>query len=567
MVNVCVESDRIQIRTPKSDPDFMLNLDRCRSLPGRRFDGQLKLWHVPATPSAAVRLVEMWGSSLVMDEGVRELLGENRSIENAARHKSGDAVEPIPGEVLPAWDHQKRAFWFAKDLNAVLLNMGMGTGKTKCAIDILRESGAKKILVLAPLGVCAVWDKQIRLHTNTKIGLALLDKGSVKDKKAKATLALSIGKHAYDPIVGGSVSPVIIVINYESARREPFKKWSLEQEWDFVVLDESHKIKASGSQISTYCSSLRRRAKRRLCLTGTPCPNNPLDLYGQYRFLDPGIFGTSYALFQAHYAIMGGHRVTYKVAGKSVSKPVQIMGFQNQDEMARRMDSIAFSARSEDVLDLPPAIHVERFVHLDEKESAAYKQIHNQLIFFLQSGDAITATNILVKMIRLQQITSGFIQNVEDGLFERIGTSKENELLEILEGIGNEPVAVMCRFIQDLRSVEYCAKKLGRSYGEVSGARKDVSGEWEDGDGDVLGVQIAAGSLGISLVRARYCVLLGVDYSPGNYEQALARVRRPGQTKPVTYIHIIAENTIDVKIREALERKMGAVEYLREKLT
>ncbi len=560
-VVVCVESDRIQIRTPKRDPNFMLNLDRCRSLPGRRFDKKLKLWHLPATPAAAKRCLDMWGTSLVMDDGVRELLGENRSIENAARHKSSDAVEPIPGEVLPAWDHQKRAFWFAKDLNAVLLNMGMGTGKTKCAIDILRESGAKKILVIAPLGVCAVWDKQIRLHTNTKIGLAILDKGSVKDKKLNAISMLEYA-HEY---------PVIIVINYESARREPFKKWSLDQEWDFVVLDESHKIKASGSLISSYCSSLRSRAKRRLCLTGTPMSKDPLDLYGQYRFLDPGIFGTSFALFQAHYAIMGGHKVSYtvKVDGEDMTKQkaVQILGFQNQDEMARRMDSIAFSARSEDVLDLPPAMHVERFVHLDERESVAYKQMHNQLVVFLQSGEPITATNILVKLIRLQQITSGFIQNVEDGLFERLGTSKQDELLEVLEGIGPEPVAVMCRFIEDLRSVEYCAKKLERSYGEVSGARKDVKGEWEEGDGDVLGVQIAAGSLGISLVRARYCVLLGVDYSPGNYEQALARVRRPGQTQPVTYIHIIAEDTIDVTIREALSRKRGAVAYLTEKLT
>ncbi len=560
-INVCVESDRIQIRTPKSDPDFMLNLDRCRSLPGRIFDGQLKLWHVPATPAAATRLVEMWGGALEMDDGVRELLDENRSIVDAAQHKSSDSVDPIPGEVMPAWDHQKRAFWFAKDLNAVLLNMGMGTGKTKCAIDILRESGAKKILVLAPLGVCAVWKKQLVLHLGLELGAAaaVLDRGSVKEKLDRSRAAFFFAEN-HD-------GPVIIVINYESARREPFKKWSLAQEWDYVVLDESHKIKASGSQISTYCSSLRRRAKRRLCLTGTPCPNNPLDLYGQFRFLDPGIYGTSYALFQAHYAVMGGHRVTYKVRGQNVSKPVQIMGFQNQDEMARRMDSIAFTARSEDVLDLPPAMHVERFVHLDEKESAAYKQMHNQLVFFLQSGDSITATNVLVKLIRLQQITSGFIQNVEDGFFERLGTSKQDELLEVLEGIGDEPVAVFCRFVEDLRSVEYCTKKLGREYGEVSGARKDVSGEWEKGDGDILGVQIAAGSLGISLVRARYCVLLGVDYSPGNYEQALARVRRPGQTQPVTYIHIIAENTIDVKIREALARKLDAVEYLREKLT
>jgi len=506
----------------------------------------------------------MWGGSLILDDGTNELLEENRTIVSAAQHKSSDHVEPIPNEVLPAWTHQKRAFWFVKNLNAALLYMGMGTGKTKCAIDILRESGAQKTLILAPLGVCAVWDKQIRIHAGYKLGVSILDKGSVRDKTGEAKALLAIGEHAYD-------SPVVIVVNYESARREPFKKWSLEQEWDYVVLDESQKIKAPGSSISQYCSTLRTRAKKRLCLSGTPMPNNVLDLYGQFRFLDPGIYGTSFTLFQAHYAIMGGKEVSFiiKINGEDVekTKPVQVLGFQNQDEMAKRMDSITFTARSEDVLDLPPAMHVERFVHLDQKESAAYKLMHKQLVFFLKDGEAITATNILVKMIRLQQITSGFIQNVEDGLFERIGTSKEDELLEVLEGIGPEPVAVMCRFVEDLRSVEHCAKKLKRTYGEVSGARKDVKGEWEDGDGDVLGVQIAAGSLGISLVRARYCVLLGVDYSPGNYEQALARVRRPGQTKPVTYIHIIAEDTIDVLIREALAHKFDAVKYLTEKLT
>ena len=115
---------------------------------------------------------------------------------------------------------------------------------------------------------------------------------------------------------------------------------------DLIILDEAHRIKSAGSRISMFCSSLGRRAAMRLALSGTPLPHSPLDAYGLYRMLDPGIFGTSNAKFKERYAVM------------SSGEPAFVVGYKNLDELQARMNRIMMRVTKEDALDLPELMHV-----------------------------------------------------------------------------------------------------------------------------------------------------------------------------------------------------------------
>jgi len=82
----------------------------------------------------------------------------------------------------------------------------------------------------------------------------------------------------------------------------------------------------------------------------------------------------------------------------------------------------------------------------------------------------------------------------------------------------------------------------------------------------VLAVQIQAGGIGVNLTRARYSVFYSLGYSLGDYEQALARVHRPGQTRKCTHVHLISKGTVDEHVYKALQDKADVVEYILRKL-
>ena len=281
--------------------------------------------------------------------------------------------------------------------------------------------------------------------------------------------------------------------------------------------------------------------QRRLCLTGTPMPHSPMDIFMQYRFLDPSIFGNGYTRFRSEYAVMGGFE------GKVV------VAYQNEDKLARKVGEISMAVKKGDVLDLPPVVHQIIPVELSKIARAKY----NEFFFTLETeinDEIISADNVLVKLLRLQQITSGYLKSEVDGTIHRICEAKNTAVAEIIDNLpDNEPVVVFCRFTEDLKSVRACAGKAGRGYRELSGHNDELA-EWQS-LGGVLGVQIQSGGVGIDLTKAAYCIYYSTDYNLGNYEQSLARLDRGGQARSVTYYHLVAEKTVDKNIYEVLDKR------------
>ena len=420
------------------------------------------------------------------------------------------------------------------------------TGKSKIAVDLVVNREAKLTLVVCPSSVVNVWPKEFGIHAGREVRVLPLRKGSVKKRAEQAEQAIRQSK--------ATNTPLVLVINYESVWREAFSKMISKQDIDMMILDESHRIKSPGGKASTFCARLGRRANYRLCLTGTPTPHSPLDVYSQYRFLDPGIFGTSFARFRQRYAIMGGYG------------GYEIKGYQNTGEYESKFRSIAYNA-GKDVLDLPEAVHTTRTFELGSKTRKLYQSLEKSLWAEIESGE-ITVTNALTKLLRLQQLTGGAVTD-DEGNTTIVGTEKRDLLKDILQDLDpEEPVVVFARFRHDLDMIREVVESLPgkdedskRRYGELSGRQSDLTDRATMPENvDVLGVQIQSGGVGIDLTRARYAIYYSLGFSLGDYEQSQARIHRPGQDRSCVYMHLVAEGSVDEKVYGSLRARRKVID-------
>lgn len=451
--------------------------------------------------------------------------------------RTTDAPAPLPAgasKTPPLWSHQQQALQFIEGKTGAMLAMEMGTGKSAVAIHHADRMQCERILIVCPKSVATVWPKQFATHSARAWNVVTAADGA-NSKRIKTLQAALV-----------TPPPTAVVVNYDVLTQalgaEILKhagKFSL------LILDECHKLKSAAGKQSRFASRLADRIPRRLGLTGTPMPHSPLDVYAQFRAIDKRIYGTSHAAFRRKYAVMGGYQNR------------EVVSYENLDDLQKRFFWAAYRCKAADVLDLPPFIDVDRTCKLSPATRAVYKQMEDDLIAELDAG-IITADNALVKLLRLAQITSGHC-TTDDKELITLGAEKRTLFADVIDDIdAQEPLVAFARFRHDLQAIREVAEAAGRKCGELSGKHNDLEA-WENQHIDTLAVQLQAGGVGIDLTRARYCVYYSHDFSLGNYDQTRARVHRPGQNRHVTYIHLLAENSVDMYIRQALERRADIV--------
>ena len=258
----------------------------------------------------------------------------------------------------------------------------------------------------------------------------------------------------------------------------------------------------------------------------------------------------SFFNFKLKYALLGGWQ------GK------EIIQFINQDDLTERLDFSSVYVSKDTALDLPEEMDIDIELELSRKMNVLYKSLEKDFVAWVEeTGEAVTAANALTKLLRLQQLTSGFV-TTENGNNVQIDTTKADWLKDFLQDAG-EKVVVFCRFVQDLQTVREITDGLGLNYGEVSGRHNDLTSKATIKDEtDVLGVQIQAGGLGVDFSKASISVDYSVGFSLGDWEQARARLHRPGQLNKVTYYHLKAKRTVDFKLFEGFDKKKIIINYI-----
>lgn len=466
------------------------------------------------------------------------------------------------------WPAQEEALKFTLTHDAVMLDMDMGTGKTRVAIDSMMSRGSITALVVCPKAVMGVWPREFNKYAEPYDYVLFQRKAGESVRKT----AERLWDFLNPPAQGGQTVDArtrIIVINYESVWRKPLGDYLLRLadrgRLHMVVLDESHRAKAAGSKVSKYLAMLGRRVRWRMCLSGTPMANSPLDVYGQYRFLDRSIFGTSHDRFLQEYAVMGGPERNF------------IVGYKNQQDLIAKFRSIAYTCRMEDVADrlkLPPDLPPQVIpVQLPAKDMRTLRNLNDDFVAECEGG-FVTASNVLVRMLRMQQVCAGFCEVVDapmsDAEMVEVNHAKADALRSLLADVPpTDRVVVFCVFRHDLDEVRRVAVLEGRPTFELSGREHSLE-EWQksdytdDGKGAVLAVQVQAGSEGVDMTASSHAVYFSLPHSLAVYEQSKARLRRAGQTSSVTFTHLLAEGTVDEAMYESLQRKRDVIDSIRD---
>jgi SNF2 family DNA or RNA helicase len=444
----------------------------------------------------------------------------------------------------PLWGHQEAALDFCLDKPAAALFVCMGGGKSRVVIELLRQRRHKLTLIIAPKTVARnVWEGQLERFYDQPLRVLNLSDNATSAHKA-ARLALWLRRD--------DGYPGVVIVNYDTAWREPLAPLLLRTGFDFLVLDEMHRIKSPSGKASWYTRRLGVQTPYRIGLTGTPMPHKFYDIYAQYRALDPSIFGTSLVAFRLRYGKPSGYE------GKDWDLRREMV-----EPLNRAIYSIAFRV-DDSVLDLPEVLDIERVCELSASARSLYDGLKRDLIARLGAG-TITPANAMVLALRLQQLTGGTLKS-DDGTEHTVDTAKADLLGEILEDLDpREPVVVFCKFRADLNRVHEIAHDLKRRSAELSGSANHLD-MWLHGKADILACQIQSGGLGIDLTRARYAIFYSVGFNNGDYEQARARIHRPGQKGRATYYHLIAQSTIDRRVYQALRAKQDTARAVLEGL-
>lgn len=450
-------------------------------------------------------------------------------------------------------------FWIARRNGCVFVTGN--SGKTKPIFDtVVHDESFRLTLVVCPASVVSVWSRQYDVHVpkdlRSRIRVLGLTSAQTVARRARSL------RDVYESHVVGGNGQLIVATNTEAVWRGELAAVLKSLPIDLAVVDESQRIANPQSQITKFMANeIAPRSRRRVCLSGTPLGNGPQDAFGQFLFCEPAVFGQTITPFRARYCVMGGYENR------------QVVAYQNLQEFTARMGRVTSRVRVEDVVDLPEYTDNEISVTLGDEAKKIYVRLRDSFVAE-HAGGMVTATNAISKLLRLQQITSGFaaVTDVESDETRAVDvdTSKRDALVDIVDGVDrDEPLVVFCRFVKDLDAVREVALKTGRMSFEISGRVKQQE-EWErDVDkarasksqrAPIIAVQIKAGGVGIDLTRARYCVYYSLGYSLQDYEQSRARTRRPGQTRSVFYYHLVASGTVDVMVYRALRAKRDVVD-------
>ena len=437
----------------------------------------------------------------------------------------------------PLFPHQKKALDLVWKNRNFALSMEMGTAKTRIIIELMaflkRQGETKPWLVACPLSVVGVWAEQIRQYAPSLVPVKL-----VGDRYEREKLLATCGD--------------VYIINYEGVRLLSNKLE--DRPWAGFTCDESHRIKSRTSQQSKCCYGIGKKSDRRYLLTGTMITNNPLDAFGQFKFLDESILGSNFFAFQNRYAIM--------VTNGRARFPVK---FINLQDLANRIAPWTYRITKEEAkLGLPAKIYETRYVELPDNARKIYRQLGKELL--AEIGDkVVTAQIVLTKILRFSQITAGFVKT-EEGSEEELHERKIDELMDVL-GQAEGQCVVWTKFKKEMDMVGERLEKAGIGFATFSGdtsqeEREVILRRFRDNELKVFVGQIQAGGTGISLATASTCVYMSNPFSLGDRLQSEDRLHRIGQKNAVTYIDLICPGTIDETVIKILKNKKSMADII-----
>ena len=451
--------------------------------------------------------------------------------------------------------HQLKALEMSWDKKAFAYFMEMGTGKSKVLIDnisMLYDKGKiNGALIVAPKGVYKNWySAEIPTHMPDHIEKKAVLWQAMINKKQQQIL---------DTLFKPETDLHILIMNVEALSTKKgveFAAKFLNSHNCLMAIDESTTIKNPDAKRTKNIVGLGEKVKFKRILTGSPVTKSPLDLYKQCEFLDPWLLDhASYYTFRTRYAVMK----TAHFGGRSVQI---VAGYKNLAELSDKLKPFSYRVLKDDCLDLPKKTFMKRIVNLTPDQFKVYEQMKKQALAIL-NGKMITTANALTQLMRLQQITCGHFK-ADDGTTQELKSNRLDELIDVLGEIEGK-VVIWAHWQSDVKQI---TKAIVEEFGPDSfvdyygltpqeDRQKNIKRFQDDDKCRFFIGTPQTGGYGITLTAASNMIYYSNGYDLEKRQQSEARIDRIGQEKPMTYIDIICEDTVDERIVKALRKKVN----------
>lgn len=448
-------------------------------------------------------------------------------------------LKNINGNPPPFHNQHISQYWQQRSNHHALL-WEMGTGKTRAAIEgyrIKKSQGlVDKGLVVCPVSMLDKWVEQIETWGDNKAAIAL--KGTREQK-------LSTLKDDWDwycitfESLASMIDEILEIVN---------DRW-------FVILDEFTKIKNPKANRSRACIKLGRITKYKAVLSGTPITQHAYDIFTPYLFLDNGkTFGVNYDEFLETYYWAQGY--------KKVAKTGTL------DKISNKIYDSATRFLKKECIDIPDKVYDTRLLDLPPYNREKYNEMVKWCITQIEGSTKVTAAVILTQLLRLSQITSGFVVDTLGKNVPFDENPKIDALSEILDESNESKIIVWCRFIHDVDAVSALCDKVGVKYVTLHGETKpddrtrNVAQFQNDKETRVIVGTAGTGGHGIDLTAATIVVYYSNSYSLEQRLQSEDRAHRAGQVNKVTYIDLLCRDTIDLSIYKILRNKKSVADIV-----
>lgn len=348
--------------------------------------------------------------------------------------------------------------------------------------------------------------------------------------------------------------PTVCLLHYEQASK--IRKKLGRRKWSLAVWDESQRLKDRGS-IQSRTARMIKFAKKRMILSGTPIDEAPQDLWAQFRFVAPWVFGTRWEDFKLEYL-----------------KPTGYMGYKlkfRQSKLKRFHKKIApYSMRiTKEAVGIKKPKMIRCPVDLDKRQQSLYREIDETMVAEFK-GNEITSGLRITQNILLQQICGGFVKD-DEGETHWVGNAKLNKLNSLIRRV-ELPVVIFCKYKREIRAAVKACRAAGLRTAVIRGGRKNkalrpkILKDFQLGKYDALVSQIRTGGVGVDLWRSNTIIFYSITYSYIDYEQAKSRVDAIGKEEPPKVYLIFARNTIDELIYETILSKKSVSDKVLNKL-
>lgn len=416
------------------------------------------------------------------------------------------------------------------------LFMDMGTGKTRCAIELAyrRQARISRVVWFCPVGLKTTIAAEIEKHS-------------------AGTQVHVFDEHTTEENLPEAFWYVVGIESISSSDRIVLAVNRLIDPDSFVIVDESTYIKGHASKRSMRIAELSARSRYRLLLTGTPLTQGVEDLYAQVRFLSPEILG-----YNSFYSFAHNH-LEY-----SEKFPGLIVRAHHVGQLADEIAPFVYQVTKEECLDLPKKLYDRFYFSLTEEQHNAYQQAKDEILTGLleEMPDYI----IFQLFTALQQIVSGF-WNRNGKEFIRLPHKRIETLQTAIAGIPeNEKVIIWCKYVESLHQISETLPECALYYGELNERERDEQLECFRRNARFLLATQATGGHGLTLNEAHYHIFYENEFKYSHRIQAEDRSHRIGQTEHVTYIDIVSNSGIDRRIQQAIEKKENVVKAFRNEV-